>query len=166
MYHWNLFWMFWVQLNYAHLDKKMMWVPVTNKAHQKLFACIECVWLVLGYRRNWSCCQWCKGSLDGSEAVTLSHNKLQQGIYCTGLYLSLCFVWKAKEHLLMEYRYLALRFSDLQNNLRMRSKLLSDMRHFLVHKAQLVDVETPTLFVKTPGVCFHHQVWIGIILWI
>lgn len=59
---------------------------------------------------------------------------------------------KAKEPLRMEHRYLNLRFPDMQRNLRIRSRLLMDMRDYLVNKADFVDVETPTLFRATPGV--------------
>ncbi|KAJ8920920.1 hypothetical protein NQ315_015713 [Exocentrus adspersus] len=57
---------------------------------------------------------------------------------------------KAKEPLRMQYRYLDLRFPQMQRNLRERSALLMKMRNFLV-KNHFVDVETPTLFKATPG---------------
>lgn len=59
---------------------------------------------------------------------------------------------KAKESLRMQYRYLDLRFPKMQENLRVRSNLLMKMREFLM-KNDFVDVETPTLFKATPGVC-------------
>nr|CAI5866150.1 unnamed protein product [Callosobruchus analis] len=57
---------------------------------------------------------------------------------------------KAKEPLRMQYRYLDLRFPQMQHNLRVRSKFLMKMREFLVNN-HFVDVETPTLFKATPG---------------
>lgn len=57
---------------------------------------------------------------------------------------------KAKEPLRMQYRYLDLRFSHMQRNLRYRSSLLMKMREFLCNN-DFVDVETPTLFKATPG---------------
>lgn len=58
---------------------------------------------------------------------------------------------KAKESLRMKYRYLDLRFADMQRNLRVRSSILMKMREFLINN-HFVDVETPTLFKATPGV--------------
>lgn len=60
---------------------------------------------------------------------------------------------KAKESLRMQYRYLDLRFTKMQRNLRVRSNLLMRMREYLI-KNHFVDVETPTLFKATPGVSF------------
>lgn len=59
---------------------------------------------------------------------------------------------KAKEGLRMRYRYLDLRFPEMQRNMRARSQMLAAMREFLVHECNFVDVETPTLFKATPGV--------------
>jgi len=56
----------------------------------------------------------------------------------------------AKEALRMEYRYLDLRNSALQRNLKLRSQVTMAMRQFLVSKGFL-DIETPTLFRRTPG---------------
>jgi len=50
----------------------------------------------------------------------------------------------------MKYRYIDLRNSTLQKNLRLRSKLIFKMRSFL-EKNKFVDVETPTLCKSTPG---------------
>lgn len=61
---------------------------------------------------------------------------------------------KAKESQQMKYRYLSLRYPELQRNFRMRSSLIMKMRKFLVDKCNFVDIETPTLFKSTPGVCF------------
>lgn len=58
---------------------------------------------------------------------------------------------KAKEALRMQYRYLDIRFPQMQRNLRVRSKLLMKMREFLIDN-YFVDVDTPTLFKATPGV--------------
>lgn len=60
---------------------------------------------------------------------------------------------QAKESLLMQFRYLALRFPELQKNLKIRSKVTMKMREYLVNQCSFVDVATPTLFRKTPGVC-------------
>ena len=52
----------------------------------------------------------------------------------------------------MQYRYLDLRHSVMQRNLRLRSEVVMRMREFLVRRHGFVDVETPTLFRRTPGV--------------
>lgn len=59
---------------------------------------------------------------------------------------------RAKEPLRMEFRYIDLRFADMQRNLRLRSNLLMKMREFLINHSGFVEVETPTLFRRTPGV--------------
>lgn len=64
---------------------------------------------------------------------------------------------RSKEQLRLEYRYIDLRFADMQHNLRLRSNVLMKMREFLINKSAFVEVETPTLFGRTPGVslfCF------------
>lgn len=58
---------------------------------------------------------------------------------------------KPKEQLRLQHRYIDLRFPDMQNNLRQRSTMLHNMRRFLVEKHKFVEVETPTLFCRTPG---------------
>ncbi|KAL8612644.1 hypothetical protein ACOMHN_044585 [Nucella lapillus] len=58
---------------------------------------------------------------------------------------------QVKESLRMEHRYLDLRRSRLQKNLRTRSKMVMKMRDFLANKHDFVEVETPTLFRRTPG---------------
>lgn len=58
---------------------------------------------------------------------------------------------RAKENLRLEYRYLDLRFSDMQKNLRTRSKVLMKMREYLINICGFIEVETPTLFRRTPG---------------
>lgn len=52
----------------------------------------------------------------------------------------------------LKYRYVDLRYPEMQYNLRLRSKLLMKMREFLINNRDFVEVETPTLFKKTPGV--------------
>ncbi|GLH15350.1 Aspartate--tRNA ligase, mitochondrial-like Protein, partial [Gryllus bimaculatus] len=58
---------------------------------------------------------------------------------------------QAKEALQMKYRYLALRFPHLQKNLLLRSKFLLRIREYLCKECDFVEVETPTLFRRTPG---------------
>ncbi|XP_055859210.1 aspartate--tRNA ligase, mitochondrial isoform X2 [Episyrphus balteatus] len=58
---------------------------------------------------------------------------------------------RANETLRMTHRYLDLRFSDMQKNLRLRSSILMKMREFLINYLGFVEVETPTLFRRTPG---------------
>lgn len=58
---------------------------------------------------------------------------------------------KKSETLRLQYRYLDLRSSQMQQNLRLRSWMVMRMREFLCHKHGFVDVETPTLFKRTPG---------------
>uniref|UniRef100_A0A4W6BMD0 Aspartyl-tRNA synthetase 2, mitochondrial n=1 Tax=Lates calcarifer TaxID=8187 RepID=A0A4W6BMD0_LATCA len=58
---------------------------------------------------------------------------------------------KKSESLRMQYRYLDLRSSHMQRNLRLRSELVMRMREFLCNVHGFVDVETPTLFKRTPG---------------
>lgn len=59
---------------------------------------------------------------------------------------------RANEPLRLEYRYIDLRFADMQHNLRTRSNVLMKMREYLINQAGFVEVETPTLFRRTPGV--------------
>ncbi|XP_076172307.1 aspartyl-tRNA synthetase, mitochondrial isoform X2 [Ptiloglossa arizonensis] len=58
---------------------------------------------------------------------------------------------KAKEATQMKYRYLSLRYSELQRNLRLRSQVIAKMRAYLIGECSFVDIETPTLFKSTPG---------------
>ncbi|XP_055359682.1 aspartate--tRNA ligase, mitochondrial isoform X2 [Betta splendens] len=58
---------------------------------------------------------------------------------------------KKSESLRMQYRYLDLRSNQMQRNLRLRSQLVMRMREYLCNTHGFVDVETPTLFKRTPG---------------
>lgn len=58
---------------------------------------------------------------------------------------------EVNESLRMEYRYLDIRTEKMQHNLRLRSKMVMKMREFLCNENGFVDVETPTLFRRTPG---------------
>ncbi|XP_072220078.1 aspartate--tRNA ligase, mitochondrial isoform X1 [Leuresthes tenuis] len=58
---------------------------------------------------------------------------------------------KKSESLRMQYRYLDLRSWQMQKNLRLRSELVMKMREYLCNVHGFVDVETPTLFKRTPG---------------
>ncbi|CEF63260.1 Aspartate--tRNA ligase, mitochondrial [Strongyloides ratti] len=49
------------------------------------------------------------------------------------------------------YRYLDIRSQYMQNNLRLRSSVTNKVRRFLTEEAAFVEIETPTLFRKTPG---------------
>lgn len=51
----------------------------------------------------------------------------------------------------MRWRYLALRHSDFQWNLKLRAMLVHKIREFLLLHGGFVDIETPTLFRRTPG---------------
>ncbi|CAL1286878.1 unnamed protein product [Larinioides sclopetarius] len=58
---------------------------------------------------------------------------------------------KINETTSYKYRYLSLRSPKLQENLRLRSNVLMKMREFLHNQHGFVDIETPTLFKRTPG---------------
>lgn len=60
---------------------------------------------------------------------------------------------KKTEALRLQYRYLDLRSSQMQYNLRLRSQMVMKMREYLCTLHGFVDIETPTLFKRTPGVC-------------
>ncbi|CAI4231575.1 unnamed protein product [Auanema sp. JU1783] len=51
----------------------------------------------------------------------------------------------------LRYRYLDIRGDKMQKSLRVRSTLVHEMRRFLIEQRHFVDVETPTLFRRTPG---------------
>lgn len=59
----------------------------------------------------------------------------------------------------MKYRYLDMRFEDMQQRLRLRSQVLMRMRQFLIDQRGFVEVETPTLFRRTPGVCHDELIF-------
>ncbi|KAF8385061.1 dars-2, partial [Pristionchus pacificus] len=58
---------------------------------------------------------------------------------------------RAHEQTRLTYRYIDLRSPQLQSNLRLRSSVIHAARRFLVEEKGFVDVETPTLFRRTPG---------------
>uniref|UniRef100_A0A8D0LC70 Aspartyl-tRNA synthetase 2, mitochondrial n=1 Tax=Sphenodon punctatus TaxID=8508 RepID=A0A8D0LC70_SPHPU len=58
---------------------------------------------------------------------------------------------KKTEALRMQYRYLDLRSFQMQYNLKLRSQVVMRMREYLCNLHGFVDVETPTLFKRTPG---------------
>ncbi|KAM6217273.1 LOW QUALITY PROTEIN: aspartate--tRNA ligase, mitochondrial [Rhynchocyon petersi] len=58
---------------------------------------------------------------------------------------------KKTEALRLQYRYLDLRGFQMQYNLRLRSQMVMKMREYLCNLHGFVDIETPTLFKKTPG---------------
>ncbi|KZR96366.1 Aspartyl-tRNA synthetase, partial [Daphnia magna] len=49
------------------------------------------------------------------------------------------------------HRYLQLRHESMQRNIRLRSEIAMKMREFLIRSHGFVDIETPTLFRRTPG---------------
>ncbi|KJH52360.1 aspartate--tRNA ligase [Dictyocaulus viviparus] len=57
----------------------------------------------------------------------------------------------ANERTRLTYRYIDLRSERLQKTLRLRSNVVHKMRCFLIDDAKFVDVETPTMFRRTPG---------------
>uniref|UniRef100_A0A9L0T778 Aspartate--tRNA ligase, mitochondrial n=1 Tax=Equus caballus TaxID=9796 RepID=A0A9L0T778_HORSE len=59
---------------------------------------------------------------------------------------------KKTEALRLQYRYLDLRSFQMQYNLRLRSQMVMKMREYLCNLHGFVDIETPTLFKKTPGI--------------
>uniref|UniRef100_A0A0N4ZSP0 AA_TRNA_LIGASE_II domain-containing protein n=1 Tax=Parastrongyloides trichosuri TaxID=131310 RepID=A0A0N4ZSP0_PARTI len=57
----------------------------------------------------------------------------------------------SQEQTKLKYRYLDIRSQYMQNNLRLRSEVTNKIRKFLCDDASFVEVETPTLFRRTPG---------------
>ncbi|XP_045839487.1 aspartate--tRNA ligase, mitochondrial isoform X2 [Meles meles] len=55
------------------------------------------------------------------------------------------------EALRLQYRYLDLRSFQMQYYLRLRSQMVMKMREYLCNLHGFVDIETPTLFKRTPG---------------
>ncbi|KAJ1352807.1 hypothetical protein KIN20_009229 [Parelaphostrongylus tenuis] len=58
---------------------------------------------------------------------------------------------EASEKTRLTYRYIDLRSDRIQRAIRLRSNIVHKMRRFLIEEAKFVDVETPTLFRRTPG---------------
>ncbi|XP_060053903.1 aspartate--tRNA ligase, mitochondrial isoform X2 [Erinaceus europaeus] len=58
---------------------------------------------------------------------------------------------KKTEAIRLQYRYLDLRSFQMQHNLRVRSQMVMKMREYLCNLHGFVDIETPTLFKRTPG---------------
>lgn len=58
---------------------------------------------------------------------------------------------KVSESLRMKHRYLELRSDHLQKALRLRSDFLNNVRQLLIKQLGFVEIETPTLFKRTPG---------------
>ncbi|VDK81155.1 unnamed protein product [Litomosoides sigmodontis] len=51
----------------------------------------------------------------------------------------------------LRYRFLYLRTKRMQRALRLRANVVHGIRKYLIEKANFVEVETPTLFRRTPG---------------
>ncbi|CAG9531187.1 unnamed protein product [Cercopithifilaria johnstoni] len=51
----------------------------------------------------------------------------------------------------LRYRFLDLRTKRMQRSLRLRANVVHGIRKYLIEKANFVEVETPTLFRRTPG---------------
>lgn len=64
------------------------------------------------------------------------------------------------EELRMKYRYLDLRRPTLNKNIRLRSKVIQDMRNHL-HALEFVEIETPLLFKSTPEGAKEYMVDAG-----
>lgn len=85
----------------------------------------------------------------GEVEVTIAHMELLNTV--DKLPFNLRDYQKPKEQLRLQHRYIDLRFPEMQHNLRSRSAMLHHMRRFLVEQNGFVEVETPTLFCRTPG---------------
>ncbi|XP_023953721.2 aspartate--tRNA ligase, mitochondrial [Bicyclus anynana] len=83
--------------------------------------------------------------------VEIVINKLEILNNVTKLPFNLRNYQKPKEQLRLQHRYIDLRFPEMQSVLRQRSSMLHRMRRFLVEEHNFVEVETPTLFCRTPG---------------
>jgi aspartyl-tRNA synthetase len=57
---------------------------------------------------------------------------------------------RSNEQVRLKYRYLDLRNEQMQTNLKIRSDFVQSVRRFL-SKENFIDIETPTLFRRTPG---------------
>jgi aspartyl-tRNA synthetase len=57
---------------------------------------------------------------------------------------------KPNETVRLQHRYLDLRFKEMQQNLLFRSKFVHKVRQFM-NENNFIDIETPTLFRRTPG---------------
>ncbi|MCP9262670.1 Aspartate--tRNA ligase, mitochondrial [Dirofilaria immitis] len=51
----------------------------------------------------------------------------------------------------LRYRFLDLRTKRMQRALRLRANVVHGIRRYLIEKANFIEVETPTLFRRTPG---------------
>lgn len=61
------------------------------------------------------------------------------------------------EQTCLQYRYIDLRRPKMLENLRLRSKFINKLRNCLTNEFGFIEVETPTLFKPTPGVCIFNQ---------
>lgn len=84
-------------------------------------------------------------------AIEINCSNIQTLNECRNLPFIINDYSSVKEELRMRYRYIDLRSKLMQHNLRLRSELLLNTRKFLCEKHGFVDVETPTLFRRTPG---------------
>ncbi|XP_061097160.1 aspartate--tRNA ligase, mitochondrial isoform X2 [Conger conger] len=84
-------------------------------------------------------------------AIEVSVRSLEVLNECKQLPFEIKDCVKKSESLRMQYRYLDLRSPQMQSNLRLRSQLVMKMREYLCNIHGFIDVETPTLFKRTPG---------------
>lgn len=65
--------------------------------------------------------------------------------------------FKVNEMERLKYRYIDLRSSNMQRNMRFRSSIILQMRSFLCQNNGFTEIETPYLFKITPGesVCIN-----------
>ncbi|VDN54119.1 unnamed protein product [Dracunculus medinensis] len=59
--------------------------------------------------------------------------------------------FEQSDALRLKYRYMDLRSEKMQRNLRLRAKVVQNMRNYLDNEVNFVEVETPTLVRRTPG---------------